>query len=564
MKGAIRALVFLSLGAAPHLGCHHAPDRIQQASPVRQAIRAEDPAVFWNSATVYFLLIDRFQNANPGNDTAAGRSHDGAVLRGFQGGDLAGVLGKIDAGYFDSLGVTAIWMTPFVEQIHAGIDEGTGKTYAYHGYWTRDWTAVDPALGTKEDLRAVVDAAHRHGIRVLMDAVINHTGPATAEDPPWPDDWVRTGPNCSYKDYTTTVDCTLVAHLPDIRTDRDAPVGLPRALLEKWAREGRRDQEVAGLDAFFRRTGYPRAPRYYLIKWLTDWVRELGFDGYRVDTAKHFEPAVSAELKREAGEALADWRRRHPAQVLDSLPFYMVGEVYGWEPSQGRNYHFGDRTVDFFSNGYDALINFGFKSDTAGRLDGLFTRYSAALHAGALRGVAVLNYLASHDDGSPYDLDRKDPIGAGTRLLLAPGGAQIYYGDELARPLRVQGAEGDANLRSFMNWADLEHGGMAAAVLKHWRKVGRFRRAHPAVGAGVHRTLQAAPYIFSRSLEVGGRMDRVLVAMDQGEGARTIPVFGVFPDGTRLIDAYSGASGTVRNGTVSMRTGSGLVLLSEP
>ena len=67
------------------------------------------------------------------------------------------------------------------------------------------------------------------------------------------------------------------------------PVELPPALLEKWEREGRQGQEVAELDAFFARTGHPRAPRYYLIKWLTDWVRELGFDGYRVDTAKHFE-----------------------------------------------------------------------------------------------------------------------------------------------------------------------------------------------------------------------------------------------------------------------------------
>ena len=161
------------------------------------------------------------------------------------------MLQKIEEGYFDSLGVTAIWMTPFVEQIHAGVDEGTGKTYGYHGYWTRDWTAVDPALGTEDDLRAVVDAAHRHGIRVLMDAVINHTGPATPQDPAWPDDWVRTGPNCSYKSYATTVDCTLVATLPDIRTDRDAPVELPPALLEKWQREGRRDRELAELDAFF-------------------------------------------------------------------------------------------------------------------------------------------------------------------------------------------------------------------------------------------------------------------------------------------------------------------------
>ncbi len=170
---------------------------------------------------------------------------------------------------------------------------------------------------------------------------------------------------------------------------------------------------------------------------------------------------------------------------------------------------------------------------------------------------------SSHDDGSPYDGERKDPLGAGTRLLLAPGGAQIYYGDELARPLRVEGADGDANLRSFMNWSDLAHGGATAEVLEHWRKLGRFRRAHPAVGAGEHRTLQAAPYIFSRTLDAEAVHDRVLVAMDQGEGAKTIPVFGVFPDGTELVDGYSGVEGRVVAGKITLTTTSGLVLLSE-
>jgi alpha-amylase len=535
------------------------------AARIHPAVRAEGavPAVFWNGATVYFLLTDRFQNGDPGNDRALGRAHDGALLRSFEGGDLAGVLRKLDEGYFDSLGVDAIWLTPFVEQIHGSVDEGTGKTYGYHGYWTRDWTAVDPALGTKDDLRALVDAAHRHGIRVLMDAVINHPGPVTPQDPAWPDDWVRTGPNCTYRDYATTVDCTLVATLPDVRTERDDPVDLPAALIEKWQREGRLNRERAELDAFFARTGYPRAPRYYLIKWLTDWVREFGFDGYRVDTAKHFGETVSGELKREAGRAFADWKRAHPAQVQDSLPFYMMGEVYGYEPSQGRAYDFGDRTVDFFANGYDGLINFGFKRDAAGPLDDLFTRYATALRSGALRGVAILNYVSSHDDGSPYDLNRTDPMGAGTRLLLASGGAQIYYGDELARPLTVAGTQGDANLRSVMNWADLERGGRTADILRHWRKLGRFRRAHPAVGAGEHHRLQAQPYIFSRILDANGLHDRVLVAMDQGAGAKSIPVFGVFPDGTELVDAYSGVRGKARHGRITLTTGFGLVLLSE-
>lgn len=554
----------VALGWAGALGlvaCTHRAPGVVAPSLAPGAVA--DPVVFWNSATVYFLLTDRFQNGDPGNDRALGRAPDGALLRSFEGGDLAGVLRKIEEGYFDSLGVHAIWLTPFVEQVHGSVDEGTGKTYGYHGYWTRDWSAVDPALGTDAELRAVVDAAHRRGIRVLMDAVINHTGPVTPEDPLWPEEWVRTGPQCTYRSYPSTADCALVANLPDLRTDRDDPADLPPALVDKWAREGRLAQELAELDTFFRRTGYPRAPRYYLIKWLTDWVREYGFDGYRIDTAKHFGETVSAELKREAEVAFADWKRAHPDQVLDGLPFYMMGEVYGYRASQGRAYDFGDRTVDYFAYGYDGLINFGFKGDATGSLDSLFTRYAAALGTGALRGVTILNYLSSHDDGSPYDRDRRDPLGAGTRLLLAPGGAQIYYGDELARPLRVAGAEGDANLRSTMNWADLERGGATVEILEHWRKLGRFRRAHPAVGAGAHRTLQAEPYIFSRTLETGGRVDRVLVAMDQGEGARTIPVFGVFPDGTELVDGYSGARGTVMNGRISLLTGSGLVLLSK-
>jgi len=570
MKIVTRAAALIGLGAFFLAGCSAkapGPETPGSDAPGREIASAAaatgDPAAFWNSATIYFLLTDRFRNGDPTNDLALGRAQDGAVLRSFQGGDLTGLLRKLKEGYFDSLGVDAIWITPFVEQIHGSVDEETGWTYGYHGYWTRDWTAVDPALGTEDDLHELVDAAHERGIRVIMDAVINHTGPVTPQDPQWPDDWVRTGPRCVYRDYTTTVNCTLVDNLPDILTDRDDPVELPEPLLDKWEREGRLDQELTELDAFFERTGYPLAPRYYIMKWLTDWVRELGFDGYRVDTAKHFEEAVSAELKREAKRAFSDWKAAHPNRVLDDLPFYMMGEVYNYELSNGRDFDFGDVTVDFFDYGYDGLINFGFKREAAGSLDDLFTRYSAALREGELRGVTILNFVSSHDDGSPYDPERADPFGTGTRLLLAPGGAQIYYGDELARPLRVEGAVGDANLRSVMNWQDLERGGSTAKILEHWQKLGRFRRAHPAVGAGAHRRHQAEPYIFSRALETDGLSDLVLVAMAQGVGPKAIPVFGVFPDGTELLDAYSGATGTVTNGEISLVTESGLVLLGK-
>ncbi len=337
---------------------------------------------------------------------------------------------------------------------------------------------------------------------------------------------------------------------------------LPPALLEKWTRERRREQEVASLTQFFRRTGYPRAPRYYLIKWLTDWVREFGFDGYRVDTAKHFGESVSAELRHEAEIALADWRRAHPAKALDSLPFYMVGEVYGYAPEQGRAYDFGDRKVDYFAHGYDALINFGFKHDARGSLDSVYTRYASLLHTGPLRGASILSYLSSHDDGDPFDRERKDPVGAGTRLLLAPGGVQIYYGDELARPLLIPGATGDANLRSFMNWEDRKTP-VTTAILAHWRRLGRFRQAHPAVGAGVHQTLQASPFIFTRTLNTPNQRDRVLMALDQPVGRKRIPLFGTYPDGTVLTDSYSGQAGTVAKDAILLDTPYDLVLLSD-
>jgi len=553
-------LILLSVG-----GCRaDAPSEVARI-PTADDTRDHASAAFWNDATIYFLLTDRFLDGDPSNNLALGRALDGATLRSFMGGDLAGVLRKLEEGYFDALGVDAIWMTPFVEQIHGSVDEGTGKSYGFHGYWTRDWTAVDPAFGTAEELRAVVAEAHRRGIRVLMDAVLNHTGPVTALDPKWPDDWVRTSPRCTYGSYVTTVDCTLVDNLPDVRTDRDEPVELPEALRDKWATEGRLDRETAELDAFFQRTGYPRAPRYYVIKWLTDWVREMGFDGYRVDTAKHVPEGASAALAREARQALADWKAAHPAGVLDDLPFFMMGEVYNYTLSQGRNFDFGDRKVDYFAFGYDALINFGFKDDARRPLDDLFSTYASALGDGTLRGQVVVNYVSSHDDGGPYDRDRQDPYGAGTRLLLAPGGAQIYYGDEVARPLNAAGAEGDANLRSMMDWdvvASMD--GPAGTVLDHWRRLGRFRRDHPAVGAGEHRLLQADPYIFSRRLETGGDGgDRVLVALDQGEGPKTIPVFGLFPEGTQLLDCYSGQTAVVTGGRVSVASGYGTVLLGK-
>ena len=526
--------------------------------------KAPETDPFWRNATVYFMLPDRFANGNPDNDLSYGRRDDAAPLRGFMGGDIRGVIDKLNEGYFSELGVDALWMSPVYEQISGATDEGTGRTYAFHGYWPKDWTAVDRNFGTEAELAELIATARSKGIRVLLDVVINHTGPVTEQDPLQPQSWVRPEPVCDWSGFAGTVACTLVHNLPDIRTESEEPVALPPALVEKWQREGRLEQEQAELDAFFARTGYPRAPKYYLVKWATDWVREYGVDGFRVDTTKHVEPEVWAVLKKEASHALAQWKANNPQKKLDDREFFMVGEVYGFGANdfgvtEGRNYDFGDRQVDFYDYGYDSLINFDFAQRAASDWETLFSTYSKNLHGGALDGVGVLNYIASHDDMNSFDRERKRAKEAATKLMLSPGAAQIYYGDELARSLNATEAEGDAQLRSFMNWDDLKQK-ETREILAHWQKLGQFRRANLAVGAGVHTQLSAQPYVFSRTLE--GEKP-VLVSLDLKAGKKSVPVFDMFADGTLLKDFYSGQQVVVEGGKVTIDSEFELVLLAS-
>ncbi|MGF1555248.1 alpha-amylase family glycosyl hydrolase [Paucihalobacter sp.] len=524
---------------------------------------SQSQAFVWEGANIYFLLTDRFNNGDTTNDVNFNRDSETGKLRGFEGGDLRGIIQKIEEGYFNKLGINAIWMTPIVEQIHGATNEGTGNTYAYHGYWTKDWTAIDPNFGTVEDLKELVDAAHKNGIRILLDAVINHTGPVTDKDPVWPKEWVRNDIACKYEDYNSTVTCTLVQNLPDIRTESNEDVELPPQLVEKWKAEGRYDQEVAELDAFFERTGHPRAPRFYIMKWLTDYITKYGIDGYRVDTVKHTEEYVWQEFKVECDYAFAEFKKNNPDKVLDDNDFYMVGEVYNYGVSGGQFFDFGDRKVNYFEDAFQSLINFEFKWD-AQRMtyEVLYKKYHNILTTD-LKDFGTLNYLTSHDDGQPFDAERNKAFETATKLLLSPGASQMYYGDESARSLIIEGTEGDATLRSFMNWDEIQNDEKTAEILTHWQKLGQFRAKHPALGAGIHQMITQQPYYFYRSYTKGDYQDLVVVGIDVHKGGKLIDVSKVFQDGDQLHDAYSGERATVKNGSVSIDSEFDIVLLEK-
>ena len=164
----------------------------------------------------------------------------------------------------------------------------------------------------------------------------------------------------------------------------------------------------------------------------------------------------------------------------------------------------------------------------------------------------VLSYVSSHDTRL---CERDRLIASGTALLLAPGGVLILYGDETARPPGpCTGLDPSQATRSDMNWD-----GADEDVLAHWRALGRFRSRHVALARGTHTCLRKTPYAFARRDERSG--DRVVVAPDS-RGAVSIPVAGVFMDGERLYDAYSGRHVTVQNGRADIEA-AGCVLLER-
>ena len=153
---------------------------------------AGDDNFTWDNATVYFVLTDRFYNGNTKNDHSYGRSvgevgADSYATRTgtFHGGDLAGLTAKIKEGYFDDLGVNAMWISCPYENSHGAICAGGFKHYAYHGYYALDFSNIDANMGTDEEMAEFVRTAHEHGIRVVYDVVMNHVGyadPVTANE----------------------------------------------------------------------------------------------------------------------------------------------------------------------------------------------------------------------------------------------------------------------------------------------------------------------------------------------------------------------------------------------
>jgi alpha-amylase len=279
-----------------------------------------------------------------------------------------------------------------------------------------------------------------------------------------------------------------------------------------------------------------------------------------VDTAKHTTEDVWADFKKVCDASFAEYKKNNTNKVLDNNSFFTVGEVYGYNIGNKKIYDFGDKKVNYFENGFTGLINFDFRNEAKMDYEPLFSKYNTILQ-NDLKGSTVMNYVSSHDDSYPFDKKREKTFESATKLLLAPGISQVYYGDESARSLAIEGTQGDATLRSFMNWNDIATSSKTKEVLAHWQKLGNFRKNHPAVGAGKHTQISAKPYVFSRTFTQDNYNDRVVVGLDLPKGVKEISVGTIFANGTEVKDAYSGKSAIVNNGKVSITSEFDLLLL---
>ena len=240
----------------------------------------------------------------------------------------------------------------------------------------------------------------------------------------------------------------------------------------------------------------------------------------------------------------------------------MVGEVYGYNIEGKKFYDFGDKKVNYFENGFTGLINFAFPYEAKMGYEELFSKYSNILNAD-LKGNTVMNYISSHDDGNPFDKKREKTFESATKLLLAPGISQTYYGDESGRSLDIAGTQGDATLRSDMNWEDVKSNPITAEIKLHWQKLSNFRKNHPAIGAGVHTQISAKPYVFSRTFTKDKFTDNVVIGLDLPYGKKEISVGTIFKDGTKVKDTYSGKMTIVVNGIVQFDTSFSILLVEK-
>jgi glycosidase len=591
----LAAAALVAVGLATLAGAALGASRAAPPPPsgAQLAVLAQPPRVSaFATQRVYFVMTDRYRNGDASNDrggrsgSASQTGFDPADVGFFHGGDFAGLTGTCDdpstgLARIKELGFTALWVTPPVGQKTVQADSA-----AYHGYWGLDFTGVDRHLGSEADFKAFVDCAHRLGLKVYVDVVVNHTadvispsgqGYVGPEDVPYRD--------CKGKPFVaaryaggTTFPCLAEKYMPRI------PILLPgdrKAKSPSWLNNtlryhNRGDIDFAGCNVVCYEQGdfyglddlFTEQPA--VVQGLADahgsWITRFGVDGFRVDTAKHvdarFFPSWVPKIRAKA----------KAAGVQD---FEIFGEVFVSDAIELSRYP-RDRGVpnllDFPLQ--DALVRYAGGSAGAkgiqARLDDddYFLTPSGTMPTPG-------TFLGNHDIGRVGRLIKDQSGASGSELLrrvnlahsllyLLRGAPVVYYGDEVG----MMGTGGDKAARQDMfstkvrSWQVEERVGSAPIgtrssfdvadhpVAAHLRLLGALRSANPglATGGSAVRTASQGVLVVSR-FDPAGR--ELLTAFNAGKTAARVTVRTATPS-TAWTELVAGAAPVTSGATGSV------------
>lgn len=427
--------------------------------PFSYLVGTTRPPAWAREAIIYQIFPDRF-HPGPGRSWRPAQN-----LSDVHGGTLRGIIRHLD--YVADLGCNCIWLNPFFP------DE------THHGYHATDYFRVNPRLGTLSDIRELVESAHARGIRLLMDFVANHWGrqhptfQAAQQDPDSPYvDWYH------WEEWPDRYETFFgVRDLPKINVD------------------------------------HPGA-RNYLLKAADYWLRDVGFDGYRLDhvlgPSHDFWAAFRATVKAARPDA------------------WIVGEAVAPPPVQITYDGHLDGVLDFLL--MQALRDtFAFQTMDVAALDAFLRRHDDYFDPHFSRP----SFLDNHDvnrflwlvDGDV----RKLKLAALCHFTL-PGPPIVYYGTEvgLSQERDVIQEHGHVleEARAPMVWGDAQD----ADLHQYYRWLIRFRRTHPVLWRGRRRTVHLEPaagtYAYTCSATEGAGDETILVALNAGDVERTFTAAG--------------------------------------
>ena len=469
---------------------------LQRRNPDGQGSK---PAVGFNGFSpddvIYLIMPDRFDDAEVANDFP-GSAYDRSAPKAYHGGDLRGIEKRLP--YLKDLGVTTIWMTPIFQ------NDDTLPT-SYHGYGATDLYAVEKRLGTLDDYRSLVKAAHQLGMKVLLDCVPNHIGVAHP--------WVEHPPTEHW------LHGSLASHL--LTHSSFVPLTDPHSTPQQW----RDVVEGWFVDSMPDMGTDDPITAQYLRENAIWWVETGAIDGFRLDTF----PYVDRKF----------WHDFH-AELHRTYPrFRTVGEVFNPDPTVTA-FFVGGKTTEGTDTGVDTLFDFPvfstirkvmLENAPASQLQTVLRQDWMFPHPENL-----VPFLGNHDTrrfmGEAGATPQKMKL-AFSLLLTMRGIPQIYSGDEIGMP----GGDDPDNRRDFPGGfpGDARDGftpqGRTAAeqeIFAHVRTLLRLRGEHPALRTGklfqLHGDDQTYAYVreYAGSADGKQKPERLLMVLNNADQPRTV------------------------------------------